>query len=136
LIANLILRDRFCTHWESFLPKEVFDRLWRKLAPSHELRNPDPKFYFYAAATFDHENLQKNAGQLHDWLTRRWNGFNVNVNSAVGLGLALSIALPLGIDESPFWFLYVGLLLGVFLVSAAIAWYETMMMLEFHSYRP
>ena len=135
-LLHRVIGENYCTRWETFLPKEFFPRVWSKLAPSRELPNAAAKYFFYAAVTFDHENLFKDAGGLHEWLIRRWNAFNVNMNSAVALLFASALAFPLGITDSILWFVGVTVVFVVLLINATFAWYETMRMLEFHSHRP
>lgn len=82
----------------------------------------------YIAATFDHVELPED---MHDWLLRRWNAFNIAIHSVVGLGLALLIGWRLGITLSTEWKWTSAAVAGLFLFTGAVAWWETNNMFAF-----
>lgn len=135
--------NKLVVYWEVCQRSSYFDRIWSKCAPYNlpNQRNGLPedqfcKYRYYAAVTFDHENLAKHAPDLHDWLARRWSGFLVSFNSAVALMLALFLGCWLLRIESRLWSWALASVIMIFLVSAGVAWWQTQRMHEFHSYRP
>ena len=82
----------------------------------------------YVAATFDHVELDED---MHDWLLRRWNAFNIAIHSVVGLILALVIGSRLGIEVTPEWKCTSAVVAVLFLFTGLVAWWETMRMIEF-----
>ena len=132
---HAVLKEKWCVHWEVCLPQTYFDNIWQKLGPVVG-SGSRKEYYYYAAVTFDHENVQKYAGGIHDWLLRHWNWFNVTINSFTALALSLVVARPLGISLEWRWLLPTILMMLVFLFNAAFAYWETMKMSYFHSNRP
>lgn len=100
----------------------------------HLRRSVAPSDALYAAATFDHGHLNKG---IHDWITRRWNAFNISVNSMVALFLSLVIGQYLAMINLDARWLSLSAVVGlVLLFGAIVSWNDTMKMIEFLSGLP
>jgi len=128
LLRALVLIARTPTY-EAVLSDSTLERIWGQLQ-STQAR--DKKLSLYAATTFDHELL---ATGIHTWLLRRWNSFNVAAHSIVALVLAHAVAPIFSIPQVCAWWLSTLLLVGLLFVTVLNAWWETMKMIEFQSYR-
>ncbi len=93
----------------------------------------DKKKTLYAVATFDHELL---APEIHTWLMRRWNAFNVAAHSAVALLGAHVMAPYFHVPQTVRWARWTAILMALLIYAAVKAWLETMAMLEFQTTRP
>jgi len=137
-ITQFLLRLIFCLKarfWGGFRFHEValsddsFKRVWDQIgAPG----KPDRALELYAGAAFDFGVLRTHRKGVHEWLFRRWNGFNTAVNSFWPLILSLPIGhWGIGIPWSVMWCLPV-LILAVALGFVAFwAWRDTMIMAGF-----
>lgn len=114
---------------EAVLSQGCLEQIWKQL---HATGAPCQNQTLYAAATFDHELLPKG---IHDWLTRRWNAFNISVNSGVAFALALIIGKVLSIDIGIEWCVTSVIVAGFLTWSVILAWRDTMGMIEFQSHR-
>lgn len=54
--------NRWCTRWETFLPEPFFERIRPQIRPDVSRTRGR---YFYAAVTFDHENLRDGCEGIH-----------------------------------------------------------------------
>ena len=129
LLLRLIFRPFGNGPYEAHLSLPTRGRIWPKLGS--ELP-PDQKWNLYAAATFDHELF---AHGINRWIQRRWTIFNLSVHCITSVMLAHIVALFLPFQEKPRWFCFSAVLIFVFLITAVIAWVETMRMIEFQAYR-
>jgi hypothetical protein len=85
----------------------------------------------YAGAAFDFDVLGERHKGVHEWLVRRWNGFNIAANSIWALVLSLPAGPFIGVSPGLTWCLSV-LVFGVVLGFVMIwAWRDTMQMLGF-----
>lgn len=116
---------------EAELDKDSRPQVWRRLrAPGNPNPN-DASQDLYAVAAFDYDVLKKHHEGVHEWLFRRWNGFNIAVNSISALLLSLLVGYFIGIPLSLSWGLSVAFF-GIVLVFVAIyAWKDTMRMVRF-----
>jgi hypothetical protein len=74
---------------EVALSDDSLKRVWHLIGAPGE---PDRSLELYAGAVFDFGVLQKHRKGVHEWLFRRWNGFNMAANSV----LPLILSLPIG----------------------------------------
>ena len=96
-------------------------------------RELDRSYALYAAASFDHGHLAKG---IHDWLTRRWNAYNISVNSIAALVMALFAGwCSDDIDVTCRWVVVSAITGAPLLFSGVMAWKDTMAMIEFQSQR-
>lgn len=116
--------------YEARLPDKCLERIWPHLESSQQL---DPEKRLYIAATFDHELLSPG---VHEWLLRRWNSFNIGAHSVTALLLAHLAGGLLGIDQKWQWWSTSGVIAVILVIHAKSAWRQTMLMVEFQSYRP
>lgn len=115
--------------YEAVLSDATLKRIWMQLQST---QSSEKELTLYAAATFDHELL---ATGIHTWLLRRWNSFNVSAHSVVALLMAHAVAPILQIPQTFIWAISSFLIVGVLVFTAINAWWETMAMIEFQSYR-
>jgi hypothetical protein len=85
----------------------------------------------FAGVAFDHGFLRKDWEGVHQWLFRRWNGFNIAANSISALVLSLLVGPWIGVPREPTWVLSVAAFGLILLCMAILAWRDTMHMLEF-----
>ncbi len=140
-VSILALRAIFLVgsalHWthnanyEASLSPETWKRIWPKLQMPEDF-SFEASLALYTAATYDHELLHRG---IHEWLGRRWNAFNVSVNSATALLLAPFAGGLLSIAVKPAWWIPSLVLAAVFLTTAVLAWRDTMQMIEFQAHR-
>jgi len=115
--------------YEAVLTEDAYGKVWTRIhAPSPK----DGRKILYAAATFDHELL---APGIHTWLMRRWNAFNLAAHSSVALLLAHVMAPYFHVPQTWRWWRWTALLVVLLICAAAIAWRETMSMIEFQATR-
>jgi hypothetical protein len=114
---------------EVALSDESFERVWDQIgAPG----KPDRALELYAGAVFDFGILRMHRKGVHEWLFRRWNGFNTAVNSLWPLILSLPIGhWILNIPWSVMWCLPVLMLALALSFVAVWAWRDTMKMAGF-----
>jgi len=97
---------------------------------------PIPEQELFAGVTFDHDVLFKDHNGVHRWLVRRWNAFSVAITSVMALLLSLAFGhAVVGIDWRGDWSTVALAVCGVLLVSAFLAWRDTMRMLTFQAQR-
>jgi hypothetical protein len=113
--------------YEAHLSPQAFARIWKQIG-SPQVK--DEALTLYAVATYDHAFLKPD---IHTWLFRRWNAFNVAAHSAVALFLAHAISPFFEIPQTTKWWASTVSLVALLLVNAAIAWRDTMRMLEFQT---
>ncbi len=114
---------------EVALDEGSFRRVLERLhAPEQE---PDPSQELYAGAAFDFDILQKHHEGVHEWLFRRWNGFNIAVNSISAMLLSLAAAPFVGIPLVRPWYLSVAVFVAILGFVASCAWRDTMRMVRF-----
>jgi hypothetical protein len=115
---------------EVALDDDSFERVWEKIVEAP--RKSDRALELYAGAVFDHGILKKHREGVHEWLFRRWNGFNTAANSVWPLLLSLPIGhWALGIPWSVMWCLPVLILVVALASTAVLAWHDTMNMAGF-----
>jgi hypothetical protein len=121
------------TTYEARMSSATLERIWNQLQLIHKAeKEPDWKLSLYAGTTFDHELLSDG---VHTWLLRRWNSFNVAVNSIVALFLAHLVGYVFSLPQTCRWWIttvVAAILLGMFALKA---WREVMAMIDFQSYR-
>jgi hypothetical protein len=114
---------------EVVLSKDSFQQVWERLdAPGEE---PVRSQELFAGAAFDYAVLRKHHEGVHEWLFRRWNGFNIAANSISALALSLPAGYLIGIPWSPTWYLSVGIFVFCLWWVMFWAWNDTMDMVEF-----
>jgi hypothetical protein len=85
-----------------------------------------------AGAAFDYTIIRRDHEGVHEWLFRRWHGFNVAANSFVGLLISIFFGtLVIGIPFLTAWPIVVVIFLAALLPVAIFAWRDTMIMLDF-----
>ncbi len=117
------------SNYEATLSDDCLKRIWAQLNTDQKFNQ---KLTFYAAATFDHEVLDKG---IHEWIMRRWNSFNVSIHSCTALLLAHLFGGVFLIGQDPRWLLLTFVLVLILFANGATAWRETMGMLDFQSHR-
>jgi hypothetical protein len=85
----------------------------------------------YVGAAFDFDILLNHHKGVHQWLFRRWNGFNIAANSISALALSLPAGHLIGIPWSLTWYLSVGIFVVFLWFVMFWAWNDTMNMLSF-----
>jgi len=114
-------------HYETAVNDEAYNRIWGKIFPTNN--KSEIKQELYTVATYDHSMIDKD---IHIWLRRRWNAFNVSANSALSLLIAFIVGCCF-LNFSCWWGGIVIFFLIILLLNARKAWKETMEMLEFQS---
>ena len=115
--------------YEIVISDDTLNRIWKQLKTTLKI---DKTMILYAGVTFDHELLSDG---IHNWLARRWNAFNISINSCVALLLAHIVAFIINVNQSYTWG-FTSIILGIcFLLNAISAWKDTMLMIDFQSYR-
>lgn len=108
------------------LKNEAYNRISEILLP--ENIKITVKQRFYAGVSYDFTIIPK---RVHEWLVRRWNSFNVSINSFVALLISILLAFVFDINISLEWIIFI-LVIGFFLIMNGIySWFETLRMLEF-----
>jgi hypothetical protein len=114
---------------EVALSDNPFKWIWERVgAPPGK---SDPEQQLFAGVAFDHGVLRKDWEGVHQWLLRRWNGFNTAANSILALLLALLVGPSIGVPWGYWWCLSVVAFMGVLGFVAFRAWHDTMNMLDF-----
>lgn len=132
-ISVLFLRTVFCViskgHYEVSLSDDTWQRIWPALKANVQRTRSNE---LYSGVTFDHEILHDG---IHDWLVRRWNAFNISVNSCTAVVLAHLVGFALAIPLTRWWVGTTACLFGLFVFIAFVSWRETMGMVDFQSHR-
>jgi hypothetical protein len=68
---------------------------------------------------------------VHQWLFRRWNGFNIAANSICALICSFPFGFWIGIPLKTAWWLSVVIFICILAVVMVLAWRDTMGMLAF-----
>jgi hypothetical protein len=64
----------------------------------------NPSQELFAGVVFDHGIIRENYKGIHEWLVRRWNGFNIAGSSFWGLVFSLPFGLAIiGIPITAAW---------------------------------
>jgi hypothetical protein len=84
-----------------------------------------------AVAAFDYDVLQEHHEGVHQWLFRRWNGFNIAANSISALVLSLPAAPFIKVPWNIPWCASVTIFVVILVFAARCAWRDTMHMLRF-----
>ncbi len=115
--------------FEASLPETTLRRIWDRLDTGETLNR---KRKLYASVTLDFQLIPPG---VHGWITRRWSGFNIAINSAMALEISHLVGYALKIPQSSTWTL-TSIILVIILTSAGcVAYRETMTMLDFQSQR-
>jgi hypothetical protein len=136
------LRLIFClrpSHWGKSRFHEVafsidsFVQVWEKVTASTDPpRKPDRSQELSAGAAFDYGVLRERRPGIHEWLLRRWNGFNTAANSLWGLFLSFPVGcLVIGLPWNWMWFLCVLIFAEVLFFVMYWSWCDTMKMVSF-----
>ena len=115
--------------YEVWLSNEALKRIEERVDSGLTL---DKKWELYGAATFDHELLDKG---VNEWIARRWTIFNLSAHSCAAIIIAHLIAPSLKISSNEDWILSSIFIIVILIISAIIAYKNTMEMLHFQSYR-
>ena len=105
----------------------AFKRVWGKVGYGNSNRSQE----LFAGVAFDHGIIRESHKGIHEWLVRRWNGFNTAANSVWALVFSLLVGLAIGISITPPWGYPVALFAVILLCVMCWAWRDTMGMLEF-----
>jgi len=131
LILRVIAKPLGLATYEAELSSDALHRIWAHLGFDGNERI-DRSLTLYAAATFDHQILDK---RIHEWLFRRWNSFYVAVNSIVALFVAHGAGWILSIPQTFWWWISTLVTASLLFLAARTAWQETMRMLAFQALR-
>jgi hypothetical protein len=135
----LALRRLQGTDYEVVVSDESFHRM-RERFPIRDSKtfaaDAFVSWKFYVAVSFDHGILFERSRGIHDWLARRWNAFNISIHSIFAVLFPPVVAwifeIPTDWDKWKIWVYLISLTL---LVNGAVAWRQTMKMLEFQARR-
>jgi hypothetical protein len=105
----------------------MFERVWERVGNG----NPDRSQELFAGVAFDHGVIREKHKGIHEWLVRRWNGFNIAASSFWAIVFSISFGLAIGVPISPAWGVPAILLAGILLCVMCWSWRDTMGMLEF-----
>jgi hypothetical protein len=132
-ITILVLRGSFRIFtkmsYEAVLDQATWDRIWKQLETTVEYAD---KRSHYAAVILDHELMSEGA---HGWMTRRWTSFNMSANACIALLVAHFVGYLLGVPQTWEWWAGTVVSVGILGLHSAVAWSQTMNMLEFQSHR-
>ena len=102
VILNCIFKCRGKASYEPYIEDRKLISKAVKLSRSFFSADPEnlTRDLLYSSATFDHEILDEG---IHNWLTRRWLGFNISVNciTAIILSHIAFIFLVIANSDSP-----------------------------------
>jgi hypothetical protein len=116
---------------EVAMSAEALKEVWKRINAFEASESEQRRRELFAGAFFDYVVLRKEYEGVHEWLFRRWNGFNIAANSIVALYFSLLLGLAFGIHLTWVWCLPV-LVLAVLLCFVMYwAWNDTMTMLDF-----
>jgi len=115
--------------YEVWLNNEALRRIEEQVNSGLTL---DKKWELYGVATFDHELLDKG---VNEWIARRWTIFNLSAHSCAAIIIAHFLAPSLKIISNEDWVLSSIFIIVILIISAIIAYKNTMKMLDFQSYR-
>jgi hypothetical protein len=112
---------------------QVWDKVTAPPAPLSKLAAPpDRSQELSAGAAFDYGVLRERRPGIHEWLLRRWNGFNTAANSLWALVLSFPIGcLVIGIPWNWMWFLCVLIFAEVLVFIMYWSWHDTIKMVSF-----
>ena len=113
--------------YEAHLSDKAFKTIWRGIKAS---RTPNRDFELYAVATYDHSVLRK---EVHEWIQRRWNSFNIAAHSCTAILLSQATVLLLGVRYTCGFAICSLLMLVVLGSNAYVAWRHVMKMIEFQA---
>lgn len=117
---------------EVSLDKATLDLMWSRVNASGK---PDPSKAVFAGVTFDHDMLRSKHEGVHLWLIRRWSAFSIAVTSTTGLLLSLGLGALTNFAYTAKWWVPVFMASVFFIISAVLAWRDTMGMLRFQAGR-
>jgi len=115
--------------YETHLSDDAFERVWKAI---HTDSTSDRKLELYAVATYDHSLLPR---EIHKWIQRRWNSFNIAAHSCTAILLSQAIMLLPGVHFTAYWGLISVGLLAILSANGYAAWRQVMRMLEFQIMR-
>jgi hypothetical protein len=113
---------------------ESFVQVWEKVtAPlDNSAISPDRLQELSAGAAFDYGVLRERRPGIHEWLLRRWNGFNTAANSLWALPLSFPVGCCIiGLPWNWVWFWYVVVFADVLVFVIYWSWNDTMKMASF-----
>lgn len=118
---------RFNGNHESWFSESDIRLIWNAVMPANEYRYQEAHC---AIVWLDFHSVGK---EVHGWLLRRWNAFNVSLNICAGIFLTMSLFIcPWSDRATPRGWCLVGVIsLIAFLGNAFFAWRETKQMLVF-----
>jgi hypothetical protein len=136
------LRLIFClrpSHWgksgfhEVAFSEDSFVHVWEKVTASPDsAATPDRSQELSVGATFDFGVLRERRPGIHEWLLRRWNGFNTAANSLWALFLSFPFGcFVIGLPWNWMWFWYVFVFAEVLVFVIYWSWNDTMKMVSF-----
>ncbi len=119
-------------NYEAVISDETCKRIWPQLELELSYRF-DLGRRFYISATFDHGILPRG---INEWIMRRWNAFNLNINCVTALFLALIFCwLSPSFKITSTWMITVFLFMVTLIYNARVAWRQTMGMIDFQAAR-
>jgi hypothetical protein len=116
---------------------DSFVHVWKKVTTPPDLPRlaaspPDRSQELSAGAAFDYGVLRERRPGIHEWLLRRWNGFNTAANSLWALLLSFPFGcLVIGLPWNWMWFLCEFIFAEVLVFVMYWSWYDTMNMVSF-----
>jgi hypothetical protein len=140
-LTYFILRLLFCAKAAMFggarfhevaLSTRALLQVWETLGATPVEMSDQRRQELFAGVIFDHSVLWESHKGVHQWLFRRWNGFNTAINSLSGLILSFPVGHHLiGIQYTRAWLLLVGGFAAILVPVLVWAWRDTMKMVEF-----
>jgi hypothetical protein len=129
LLLHVLARFFEARTYEAHLSDDAFERVWKAV---HAGPTSNRRSELYAVVTYDHALLP---AEIHSWIQRRWNSFNIAAHSCTAILLSQAIVLLPGVHFTAYWgFMSVGLF-ALLSVNAYAAWCHVMRMLEFQVMR-
>lgn len=118
---------------EAFLPADCITRIKTHIG----MHSTPPTIgesaaALFAAATFDHESVDKGVSA---WSRRRWTAFNLSANTCVALLCALVFVRLESLNPGHIWYAVVVVAVTCLIQHAIISWRQTMGMLAFQAHR-
>lgn len=132
-ISILLLNGlaRFCgaRYYEAHLSsEEVLNLVSKEIKAAKPV---DRTLELYAVATYDHAILPK---QVHQWIQRRWNAFNIAAHSCTAIVLAQPAVLLVPKIHYTVSFAFSGAgMFAVLGINGYVAWRQVMRMIEFQT---
>ena len=118
---------------EVVLSRAAQAAVWRLIKMPGE---PRPEDEHFAGVTFDHDVLSSQHSGIHRWLMRRWNAFSVAATSITAIVLSLGFGHAFfGIRCRADWDMFALAVCALLVVSAILAWQDTMRMVTFQAER-